>query len=241
MNNLIVCVKSCWRDRDLGFHDAIRETWGHDFKNLGVQVMFFMGHSGGQYFMAHPVGRPDALQRDEFVVDSADDYMSLPHKTRGIAAWANAKVFGHLFLCDCDTFVNATALLRLHYEMFDYAGHFKGGQQEIGSTFEYKDHMGEYPMCHPWASGGMGYFLSKRAVEIVADIYPKYWAEDMFVGQVIGKEIEKGNMLGGALKINNVATWHYRKSKMYPDFTPDLLRRIYRDGSPDKVYREAVI
>jgi hypothetical protein len=239
MGQLIVAVKSCQRDKDAGFHDAIRETWGRDLKQKGVQVMFFIGLPPGTASMGHPQGYSQVLQRDEFVVNAADDYNSLPFKTRGICQWATSKVFTHLFLCDNDTIINPKALLALPYEPFDYSGHFRGGQAEVGVTFHYHDHMGDYPECHPWASGGIGYFISKHAAELIAETYPKIWAEDMFVGQVLGKEIMKGNMLGQALHMNGLATWHFRKSKMYPEFTPDLLRRAHREGSPENIYEES--
>lgn len=239
MTSLLVAVKSCKRDREAGFHHAIRETWGRDLKALGVPVIFFEGHSASQYFMAHPEGKAvGTLLRDEATVDSADDYAALPHKTRGICGWASAKMFSHIFLCDNDTFVNAKALVSLPFELFDYGGHFKGGQEEIGTPFFYKDHTGEYPNCQPWASGGMGYFLSKAATALVADTYPRVWAEDMFVGQVIGKEIQQGRMQAIALNMNRNATWHFRKSEKHPSFTPELLRRIYADGSPEKLYAD---
>lgn len=232
---LIVAVKSCHRDRAAGFHDAIRETWGQDLALTGLaKVMFFMGE--------HPEKHKNpsfVFKKDEVVLDCPDDYNGLAHKTRGIAQWAQSKIFNHLFLCDNDTIVNAKALMALPFEPFDYAGHFRGGNAEIGQTFYYKDHMGEYPECHPWASGGIGYFLSKNAVNLVADTFPKVWAEDMYVGQIMGKEIAKGDMFGGNLKMSGLATWHFRKSKMYPEFTPALLRRIHRDGSPETVYEES--
>jgi len=234
--SLLVAVKSCWRDRTLGFHDAIRETWGRDLKQAGVHVMFFLGHRDSGYFLRHPEGEAVALLRDEFVVDCADDYNALPHKTRGIAKWSLPKICDHVFLCDNDTIVNAKALLTLPYQLFDYAGHFKGGQDELGRTFAYKDHTGEYPNCYPWASGGFGYFISKPAAELLVETFPKLWAEDMYVGNVLGPEIQRGNMLGGALRMINIATWHFKKSPKHPQFTPDLLRRIHKDGSPDKVY-----
>lgn len=237
---LLVAIKSCWRDRDAGFHDAIRETWGRDLKQRGVQVMFFLGHSGSDYFMAHPKGEATNLQRDEAVVDAADDYNSLPHKTRGICKWAQPKMFNHLFLCDNDTFINADALLALPFEIFDYAGYFRDGTQEVGQTFYYKDHMGEYPDCHAWASGGLGYFISRRAVELIVNTYPKIWAEDMFIGQVLGPEIKKGRMLGGSLNMSRIATWHYDKRPGHPTFTSSILRRIYKDGNPDAFYQECL-
>jgi hypothetical protein len=229
---LLVAVKSCCRDRDAGFHDAIRETWGRDLKQLGVQVMFFIGHASSGYFMAHPNGEAKTLQRDEVVVDAADDYNSLPHKTRGIAKWAMPKMVDHIFICDNDTTINVKNLLTLPFKFFDYSGHFAGGESELGRTFSYKDHMGEYPECHPWASGGLGYFISKSAAALISDSYPRVWAEDMYVGQVLGPEIRKGNLMAGALNINRVATWHYPKTEGYPKFTPKILRDMYVNGEP---------
>jgi hypothetical protein len=84
----------------------------------------------------------------------------------------------------------------------------------------------------------MGYFLSLSAAQLIAETFPKYWAEDMYVGQVIGKEIERGNMTGMALPMTD-ATSHYRKSPKDPAFTPDLLRRIYYEGGPEILYRES--
>ena len=113
MAQLIVAVKSCQRDKDAGFHDAIRETWGRDLKAKGVQVMFFIGLPPGVASMGHPQGYNQVLQRDEFIVNAADDYNSLPFKTRGICQWATAKVFTHLFLCDCDTIINRRRMARM--------------------------------------------------------------------------------------------------------------------------------
>lgn len=238
MLRLIVAVKSCHRDREAGFHDAIRETWGRDLQNVGVHVKFFMGHEGNP-IKGHAQGPAFTMQKDETIVDSLDDYNSLSHKTRGIAAWSLDRMFPHLFLCDTDTIVNAKALMSLPFEAFDYSGHFRGGQVELGQTFYYKDHMGEYPNCHSWASGGIGYFISKRAASVVADTFPRLWAEDMYVGQCLGPLIQRGEMSGAALNLSGTATWHFRKSKLYPEFTPDLLRRIHRDGSPENVYEES--
>ncbi len=238
MSRLLVAVKSCHRDREAGFHDVIRETWGRDLKNLGVEVRFFMGHNGGP-IKGHNAGPAFTMQKDESIVDAADTYEALPHKTRGIAKWSLDRMFDHIFLCDNDTIVNAKELMKLPFEIFDYAGHFKGGQAELGQTFYYKDHAGEYPNCYAWASGGMGYFISKQAATIVADVFPKFWAEDMYVGQCLGPLIQNGTYFGGALEMNRVATWHYRKSPKDPKFTADILRMIYQDGGPEKLYKES--
>jgi hypothetical protein len=224
--NLVVAVKSCHRDRAAGFHDAIRETWGRDLHELNVPVVFFVG--GG------------TVGLDEVAVSAPDDYMGLPQKTQAICKWFFGASPQHLFLCDNDTFIDAEALVNLPYKSFDYSGHFRGGQSELGATFYYQDHIGVYPKCHSWASGGIGYFLSSKAVATLALAPPPtIWAEDMWVGQELGPMIQSGNFSAAALKLSGTATWHFRKSKRYPEFTPELLRRAHREGTLENIYEEA--
>lgn len=230
---LLVAVKSCHRDRKAGLHDAIRGTWGKDLGKKNVMLRFFMG--------ANPDTREGTpLRNDEVVLDCDDTYAALPHKTRGICQWTMSKIIHNVFLCDCDTFVIAKELLALPFELPDYAGSFKNGEEEIGQTFHYQDHMGDYPNCYTWASGGFGYFLSIKAAQEIAESFPQVWAEDMYVGQVLGPEIAKGWMMAMALDMAGKATYHFRKSPKFPEFTPELLYRMYRDGGPENIYREAI-
>jgi hypothetical protein len=79
-------------------------------------------------------------------------------------------------------------LLACGYQDYDYAGKI---DREFGKTFPYiaVSREGEsqmQPRCWPWASGGFGYFLSKKAVNIVAYTEPQGWAEDMFIGGLLG-------------------------------------------------------
>jgi len=188
----------------------------------------------------NPDGREGvSFKKDEIVLDAPDDYISLPHKTRGICQWIQGKMINNVFLCDNDTFVRLPKLLKLPYEYADFAGHFCRGPEETMSRFDYKDHMGEYPQSYPWCSGGIGYFLSNRACIEVADTYPMVWAEDMFVGQVVGPMAHKHGWIVDHLNINNAVTQHYKKTKKFPEFTPELLYRAYREDGFGAIYEEA--
>ena len=232
MGQLLIAVKSCHRDRKAGFHDAIRSTWGKDL-GPGVVLKFFMGKNPDERESTA------SFHKDDIVLDCSDDYMSLPFKTREICAWQRGRMIDYTFLCDCDTIVQAKKLLALPYKQYDYSGHFCTGPTEVHTRFDYKDHKGEYPNSYPWCSGGVGYFISKDAAFDIADSYPQVWAEDMYVGQVLGPSIAKGELQAEYLELNNQATFHFRKSKMHPQFTPELLYRIHKDGGPEKLYEEA--
>ena len=232
MRQLLAAVKSCHRDRKAGFHDAIRSTWGKDL-GPGVVLKFFMGKNPDERESTA------SFHKDDIVLDCSDDYMSLPFKTREICAWQRGRMIDYTFLCDCDTIVQAKKLLALPYKQYDYSGLFGKNENNLTEQFYYQDHMGQYPNCYPWASGGHGYFLSKDAANEVADVFPSVWAEDMYVGQVLGPQIQKSHLSIAHLDMTSVL-WHFRKSKLFPDFTPALLYRAYKEGTPEGIYNEAI-
>ena len=180
---LAICVKSCQADQDRGLHDAIRATWGKDAKTLGIDVRFFVAAS------------PVTHQSDEIHLKCQDDYNSLPFKTREICRWANGKTFSHIFLCDTDTAVSPRKLLASGFEKFDYAGKI---DRPLGVPFVYetisRDGVREVLPRYPWASGGYGYFLSRKAFTMVTAEYPTTWAEDLWVGQILGPLIAAGDI-----------------------------------------------
>jgi hypothetical protein len=220
--SLLIAVKSCRADLDRGCHDVIRATWGQALRGKAT-VRFFVGHTGSDYFMGHPKADARTLQSDEVVVDAADDYNSLPHKTRGICGWAITKNIDHVFLCDNDTYVNGGKLLTCGYERYDYVGKI---DKPLGETFAYDaiDRAGvveSIQECYPWASGGYGYFLSKTAAFEVADSYPHTWAEDLWVGQVLGPEIMKGNFAAMSLPAGSYSQ-HFPSAQFKQGYDPKL-------------------
>jgi hypothetical protein len=177
---------------------VIRSTWGADAKRLGVDVKFFVGANASKY------------ESDEIHVDCPDDYNGLPYKTRAICRWASGKVISHIFLCDTDTYVSVTRLLNSGFEQFDYFGYFNS--EMFGTkpyTAESRDGVREHhAACYNWASGGLGYSLSKKALSEVAYEHPTSWAEDLWVGQVLGPMIAKNELTVGNSKGKNLSL-HY--------------------------------
>ena len=228
---LAICVKSCHRDLEAGFHDAIRATWGRDAKGLGIDVFFFMGEDPTQ----QTTRRSWRYSSGEIVVDADDSYEALPYKTRRICQWAGGKMFTNLFLCDVDTFVRPRNLLNTGFEEFDYLGQFLVGEPG-GAPFRYSDEHGVYDEFRGWASGGFGYFLSKRAASIVSETTPNVWAEDAFVGQALAPFIDKKEIVASHtdLKAKQV-TEHFGKN-LPQQFTPKILQEAYQHGGFKALY-----
>lgn len=204
-------MKSCQRDR--AFHQAIRETWGRALPSWAT-LRFFMGGDT-------TTAKPDEVELGMFC---PDDYRGLPYKTRAILSWFSLpEGASHIYLCDNDTFLGS-GFFNLNFEPYDYAGRFNywPSGAKMGTTFRYNDGQGNvHDPCHAWASGGFGYFLSRKAAQIVAENEPTSWAEDLWVGQVLGPKIQSGEIKG--CEFNYDCVWHIPKAPHKP-FT---VQRIY--------------
>lgn len=209
MSKLLICVKSCQRDLARGDHQVIRNTWGKEAKAAGIDVRFFVGQSD----------LTNRYEPDEVHLKCEDSYEALPFKTREICRWASAKVLDHIFLCDTDTFLYIPYLLTSGFEKYDFMGFML---HHLGKSFPYKttDMRGApeiHPKCYTWPSGGAGYFLSKRAAVEVANEYPNSWAEDLWVGQVIGPKLEHEKWTAMSTRSNqytgNTFSWHFPQSE----------------------------
>jgi hypothetical protein len=210
---LMICVKSCQRDLERGDHNVIRSTWGADAKVHNIPVRFFVG------------SEPKRYESDEVHLKCADDYNALPYKTREICRWAQGKMPNHIFLCDTDTYINVKKLLQIPFEQYDYAGHFGGGEGATKNTFKYRavnrdqtitEH---HEKCYPWASGGIGYFLSRDAFTEIAFEQPTSWAEDLWVGQVIGARAAVGTM-SIFDTAHQPASWHFPQGTYNSQYDP---------------------
>src|SRR5271157_2354216 len=119
-------------------------------------------------------------------LDVPDDYANLPAKTKVICQWALKRNHEHAFLCDSDTYVHVPRLLEA--PRHDYAGYQLEGK------------------CY--ASGGAGYWLSRKAMETVAACDPsKFQFEDEMVGTVL---LEAG-----------IIVHHDPRYALYADVLPD--------------------
>ena len=172
---ILLAVKSCERDAHNGFNQTIRDTWGRDVR--GADFRFFVGRGR----------RP--LRGDEVRLQCGDEYLDLPRKTQAILTWASAREYDFVFLCDTDTFVVPHRLMASGFEAYDYVGHF-GGRPGVPEEQKIDDETRTWA----WASGGCGYWLSRRAAEVVLGTEPSHWAEDFWVGSVLGPKIADGSL-----------------------------------------------
>jgi hypothetical protein len=221
VSKLLIAVKSCLRDVENGYNETIRDTWGKDIK--GADLKFFIGDGWDPYNPVSPeYGNSWSmrLEDDEILMHVRDDYDGLPYKTKWIAYWSEVR-YDHVFLCDTDSYIIPSRLIYCGFQNYDLAGRF-GCMPKLGSTFDYKDQRGSYPNSHPWPSGGVGYFLSKKAAEIVADAEIKVWAEDMHVGQVLGPHIQSGEIKAWDIPdFEANISWHFPR-RQYDNHPYDL-------------------
>jgi len=199
---LLIAVKSCQAHLARGDHNVIRSTWGKDAKALGIDVRFFVGADAKSY------------QSDEVHIKCGDDYNALPYKTREICRWANGKMVDYIFLCDNDTFLRIDTMMawlqKIQFGKYDYAEKIS---EPVNRPFKYQ-HTGRegqmeyHERCYPWASGGFGYFLSRKAFQEIAFETPISQCEDLWVGQVLGKLAAQGEISILSTPAN-VYSWHH--------------------------------
>jgi len=214
---LLIAIKSCERDAARNLNKAIRSTWATYFEGK-ADVRFFIGNG------------VQPLESDEIRVDAPDDYDGLPYKTRGIARWSVANGYDFTFLCDTDTFVRPE-LINCGFEQYDYAGHYHD-ENIVGRMFSVFIDERQQTLYNGywWASGGIGYFLSRKACEALINEEPTHWAEDLWIGQVMGALYQRGEIKTHGLRpFNSFITWHFPK---YQQDVMLWLHTAFRNGRP---------
>ena len=140
--------------------EQCRQTWILDLAAYSdIDHVFVIGSTD----IAAPERVDDVLH-----VPCPDDYDSLPQKVGWLAAWASETCgASYLFKCDDDTYVSVHRLAALELWDRDYVGSENRG----------------------YAQGGAGYFLSRRAAEIVARDLRRFKTgyEDELVGRVLAE------------------------------------------------------
>jgi histo-blood group ABO system transferase len=142
------------------------------------------------------IGRPG--ERAEIVGDTlfldcpdSDEYRS----RKAFALWRyvrNHLDFDRVFKCDDDTFVNVAALESAHCPA-DFFGYVHSTTTREGGQ-AYKGRRSEGANGGPWADGGLGYFLSRRAVSVLADFHD---AEALGMGMFEDRAVSDALRLSG--------------------------------------------
>jgi hypothetical protein len=97
-----------------------------------------------KFFIGNPVATETSAP-DEVFLNADDSQAGRSQKLIEVYKWALANGYTHVFRCDPDTFVRPALLMKCGFEQHDYVG-------GLNSFF---------------ASGGSGFWLSERAMQIV--------------------------------------------------------------------------
>jgi len=245
--SVLFAVKSCQADQLACFHDAIWNTWGHHIPKIAfgplrnkesihdtqlritfAELFFFLGGN------AQP-GTRDVL------LSCPDRYTDLPHKVREIMRYFLGTEHDFVFLADTDTFVIPMRLLNCGYEKYDITAAFIKGMKP-GQIFRHvvRDPRGpdivlEKSYAPP--SGGFGYFLSRKAAQVIADTEPdpKIWADDIYVGEALGPKLASGELTGYQPPDYLDMTFHFPKHRYKTNYFlgAHWMERMYRQYAGD--------
>lgn len=158
---LLCGVLSCWWRES--YTNCQRDTWAKPTE--GIDIRFFFGRGAN---------RPP--KEDEVFLDCADDYKGLPEKVRAMCRWAYENGYDYVFKVDDDTYIVPSRLVTAVPVGHDWVGRYQA---------PIKGDLYPYGFC----SGGAGYWLSRRAVEILinAQLDDPHFAEDRWVSNTLGK------------------------------------------------------
>jgi hypothetical protein len=174
---VLIAIPACWhyaygahklngieRQTD-GRVEAVRSTWAKDVAVFSdyVDLKFFYGRSPNSKMTPRP---------DEVFLNVLDDYDHLPHKMQAIYRWAFEHKYDYVFKCDDDTFVKIDRLMRTDYENHDQMGFFRCRCKDQSR-------------CQDYITGGCGYFLSRRALQLLVNAPLTHWAEDFNTGKIL--------------------------------------------------------
>lgn len=159
----LIAIPSCHALRH--YQSVLRETWVKDIP-AGVDCKFFLGSTPEAHIIHLP---SNPYHTDEVYLDVPDDIDSLTKKVVAMIRWSLREGYEYLWKFDLDTLVRPSLLLNSGLEMHDWVG----GQNSCGDNVIF-------------ASGGSGYGLSKKAMELVAGWPEKQTrAEDVHVAEAM--------------------------------------------------------
>jgi hypothetical protein len=182
----LIAISSCGDFERNGNNQAMRETWLPDLLKFPY---WGTGYHAVDYKFFFGVGQDAPMLKDSVILpDLPDDYGHLTYKTQASLRWADAQGYDFVFRCFPDTYVRVERLLSPNcpFFLYDYYGDFRGDPSTNEVTHQ---------RAQNYASGGPGYWLSRRAFELLLEapvlgvwrdeITP--YAEDLWVGNILGR------------------------------------------------------
>jgi hypothetical protein len=157
----LVAIKTCHKPEYFAKAQAQWQTWAQGVLPM-ADVIFFCGR--------HPVyGAVEQEIMNAVWLDASDDYLGIPRKVQLLCQWAHARNYGRTLLLDDDVYVVPSRFPNLLTEL-DSVGRFRGPH-------------GGYPA---YFASGFAYFLSRRALEIVANTpWNGDWMDERFVANAL--------------------------------------------------------
>ena len=160
---LLIAAPTC--DEYAERRQACERTWGADAKGL-CDVKFYT---------AADMGVP--LEEGRIKTDHTGGWVTRPgqslnYRLREMCRWALAQGYDYVFKCDDDTYIRVDRLLASGFEGHDYYG------------------FSQWWHDPPFASGGAGYWMSRRALGALAsqegDLgIAAEWPDDVWAGIVM--------------------------------------------------------
>ncbi len=178
---VLIAITSCVKFALNGSNQASRDTWMKALPNFtNLECKFFMGDGT-------PVEESDKFKKslrdcphahvdnprvslddpnpytpkcDEVIVHAPDDYIYHTWKTKAYLRWALERDFEHIFNAAGDTYIDLSRLMQSGFSGHDYVGRKYG----------------------PFAVGGSGYWLSRKAAQHLVEKEANDWATDRWIG-----------------------------------------------------------
>jgi hypothetical protein len=208
--NTFIAISSCYDFEVNGNNQVMRDTWLPD----AGDYKFFFGRGQGAESAELP---SDCV----FLPEVDDGYGDLSRKTQHSLRWASENGYDFVYRAFPDTYCRPERLMQCGFWDHDYFGDFRN------------EHCG--PDNYP--SGGPGYFLSRKAFELLLDAPIEgvhrvgVYAEDLWVGQILNRHRDKGlrycddrrfvnhgTRTAGPLKKNSLISTHLScPDRYYPD------------------------
>lgn len=157
MSKLLISISSCEYFEKNSLNQPLRDTWLPEAARLGIDYKFFHGKGASS--------RPDVI-----VLPVVDELYGLTEKAKAKAKWAFDSGYDYVFSCFPDTYTCPRRLLDCGFEDADY----------LGNVYQFPD-------SPAFCQGGPGYFLSRKACELVFSSPLSYLNDDCFIGDTLYK------------------------------------------------------